>query len=85
MTDIWRSFVAQRCIWEIGGAVVFHSSTVRQDRNEHSLLRDFEDEVPGYLLNNRIRLALEALSLDDKDMLRNVTRCYEALVKEKLT
>jgi hypothetical protein len=51
MTDIWRSFVAQRCLWELGQGVVFHASTVYQERNAHRLLRDFEDEVPGYLLN----------------------------------
>lgn len=25
MTDIWRSFVAQRCLWEMGKGVTFHS------------------------------------------------------------
>jgi hypothetical protein len=49
-TDIWRSFIGQRCLWEIGEGVTFHSpSEVYQDRNEHDLLKDFEDEIPGYL------------------------------------
>lgn len=84
MTDIWRSFVAQRCLWEINEGVVFHSATTRQERNEHSLLRDFEDEVPGYLLNDRIRRTLAPLSLDGNDMLRSVQLCYEALEQRKL-
>lgn len=84
MTDIWRSFVAQRCLWEMDGGVLFHSATVWQERNEHSLLRDFEDEIPGYLLNDKIRNALEKLSLDRHDTLRNQHLCYEALASEKL-
>jgi len=44
MTDIWRSFVAQRCLWELGYGLVFHAAEVDQERNEHNLMRDFEDE-----------------------------------------
>ena len=28
MTDIWRSFVAQRCLWALGHGVVFHGAEV---------------------------------------------------------
>jgi hypothetical protein len=64
MTDIWRSFVAQRCLWEIGEGVTFHSpSEVYQDRNEHDLLKDFEDEIPGYLKNDLIVETLQSLTL----------------------
>ena len=83
MTDIWRSFVAQRCLWEMQEGVVFHSATVYQERNEHNLLRDFADEVPGYLLNDRIRQALESCALDAKDLPRSLTLCYESLVKHE--
>lgn len=82
MTDIWRSFIAQRCLWEIGRGVAFHSpSEVVQKRNEHDLLRDFADEVPGYLANEKIAEALEKLSLDPGEgaMTRNLVRCYEKL------
>ena len=54
VTDIWRSFIAQRCLWEVGYGVAFHAPESIQQRNMHNLLRDFEDEVPGYLNNNRI-------------------------------
>lgn len=84
MTDIWRSFVAQRCLWELGEGVVFRSPTVYQERNEHNLLRDFEDEVPGYLHNDRIRQILTGLSLDGGDLYRSVIVCYEALIKAGL-
>jgi STELLO glycosyltransferases len=82
MTDIWRSFVAQRIAWENGWAVLFHEPTVWQERNEHNLLRDFRDEVPGYLNNAAIADTLGALSLQPgaAGLGENLLACYEKLV-----
>ena len=83
MTDIWRSFVAQRCLWELGYGLVFHAAEVNQERNQHNLLRDFEDEVPGYVHNQRIADTLEGLSLHggESGVSENLLLCYEALVR----
>ena len=82
MTDIWRSFVAQRCLWELGLGVVFHAAEVVQDRNLHDLMRDFNDEVPGYQRNREIARVLSdtALSPGSGAVADNLVRCYEALV-----
>jgi hypothetical protein len=82
MTDIWRSFIAQRCLWELTFGVVFHAPEVYQERNDHSLFRDFEAEVPGYLRNANIVRTLEKLSLlpGVNNVSANLIRCYEALV-----
>jgi len=82
MTDIWRSFVAQRIAWECGWNILFHNASVYQDRNEHDLMKDFEDEIPGYTKNNIICKTLENLSLfpGDKSTARNLITCYEALI-----
>jgi hypothetical protein len=82
MTDIWRGFVAQRIAWENGWHVLFHEPTVWQERNEHDLMRDFADEIPGYLHNDRIRRALEDVSLAGGigNLERDLRRCYETLV-----
>lgn len=82
MTDIWRSFIAQRCLWALGHGVVFHGAEVFQDRNPHNLLRDFEQEVPGYLGNEHIRNILEHLELlpGQGEVANNLLRCYEALI-----
>ncbi|HEY0946618.1 MAG TPA: STELLO glycosyltransferase family protein [Opitutaceae bacterium] len=82
MTDIWRSFVAQRCLWELGYELEFHRADVHQLRNEHDLLRDFDDETVGYLRNDEIRRILDSvLLLSGTDYLKdNMFRCYEALV-----
>lgn len=81
MTDIWRSLVAQRIAWENGWAVLFHEPTVAQIRNEHDLLKDFEDEVPGYLANARIaRILADAPVRGGIDhMLADLRVCYGAL------
>jgi hypothetical protein len=47
MTDIWRSFIAQRIAWTNNWGILFHEPTVSQERNEHNLMRDFKDEMPG--------------------------------------
>ena len=82
MTDIWRSFVAEACLYAMGKAIAFRDATVFQERNQHSLIKDFRDEVPGYLNNVRIVEILSGLSLagDPKDTPSNVLKCYEALV-----
>jgi hypothetical protein len=83
MTDIWRSFVAQRIAHINEWSILFHAPTVWQDRNEHDLMRDFEDEVPGYLLNSSIRASLERLHLQPgtTEIPNNLRICYEAMIR----
>jgi hypothetical protein len=82
MTDIWRSFVAQRISWENGWHVLFHAATVLQERNEHDLMKDFVDEIPGYVHNRRITEILGTMSLSKglNYIPDNMRKCYEALV-----
>ena len=82
MTDIWRSFVAQRIASVNGWSILFHEATVRQRRNPHDLLRDFRDEVPGYLANREICAALQALELEPGGprVASNMRRSYDLLV-----
>jgi hypothetical protein len=84
MTDIWRSFVAQRCLWAMDSVVTFHAAEVIQRRNLHNLLQDFQDEVPGYLANERFCRTLEDLKLERGPEAAgdNLIRCYEALVAQ---
>jgi hypothetical protein len=83
MTDIWRSFIAQRCLWELDLGVVFHAPEVLQQRNEHDLMRDFEDEIPGYLGNKKLITILEdlALSKGADAVGANLLRCYGELIR----
>jgi hypothetical protein len=81
MTDIWRSFIAQRCIWQLDSNLVFHSPTVYQERNVHSILKDFEQEIPGYLENDKIIDVLEGVHFQTKNVHENLLVCYEKLIQ----
>ena len=82
LTDIWRSFVAQRIAWANDWGVLFHESTSRQERNPHNLMRDFEDELPGYLSNRAICEILSKLQLKTgvEYLTDNLLKCYQELV-----
>lgn len=81
MTDIWRSYVAQRIAWANNWSVLYHEATVWQERNEHNLMKDFEDEIPGYL--NNAKICSELANLDIKggknNMLDDLLTCYDML------
>lgn len=86
MTDIWRSFVAQSIAWANNWLILFHEPTVYQDRNEHNLMKDFEDEVVGYLHNQKIKETLSSLNLKPglHYIGENMMICYEHLIKLNL-
>jgi len=83
MTDIWRSFVAQRIMWENNWHLLFHESTVWQDRNEHNLMKDFQDEIQGYLNNDKIIKSLESIELKNgtENLAENLLTCYNKLIE----
>lgn len=82
MCDIWRSFVANRICSANGWGVSFHGPTVRQERNEHNLLKDFEDEVPGFINNALICEKLNALDIKGGmvNIFDDLKTCYTALI-----
>lgn len=86
MTDIWRSFVAQRILYGNGKGILFHDASVFQDRNEHDLMKDFADEVIGYTHNRELRTRLLDLNLGDRPetMTDDLEACYELLIKMDL-
>ena len=84
MTDIWRSFIAQRILWEINCKLSFHKATVFQERNDHNLLKDFEQEIPGYLNNNKICQILYSLNLSGISINEMLYKCYYELCENNL-
>ncbi len=85
MTDIWRSFIAQRIAWACNWSVLYHSPTVFQERNEHNILKDFEDEIPGYLNNFKIMKTLQELNLKsgEENIFDNLMTIYKIMLKNK--
>ena len=86
MTDIWRSFVAQRIAWTCGWNISFHSATMWQERNVHNLMNDFKDEIPGYCNNKLIMERLQLLKLKEgpENIPENLLACYSELIKMEL-
>ncbi len=83
MTDIWRGFVAQRIAWANGWSVLYHEPTVRQERNGHELMTDFEAEIAGYLHARRAAETLDGLALAGgaDGIPANLRICYDSLVR----
>jgi hypothetical protein len=83
-TDIWRSFIAQRCLWEMGHELVFHPPEVVQERNVHNLMKDFEAEITVYTQTRNLARRLTTVKLESGPgaALGNLVRCYESLSGE---
>jgi hypothetical protein len=72
---------------------LYHEPTVWQERNEHNLMKDFEDEIPGYTNNFNICKELQALHLKSgqENISDNLITCYQKLIdmgvvgKEEMT
>jgi len=86
MTDIWRSFVAQRIAWTCGWTILFHQSTMWQKRNDHNLMDDFRDEISGYSNNGQICESLKELILKEgiENIPSNMILCYQKLIDLEL-
>ena len=80
LTDILRGFVAWRILVEESQFISFHNPVVRQDRNDHVLLKDFKDEVQLYIGSSEIIEALLDLQIRGLDRQDALLACYEALV-----
>lgn len=85
MTDIWRSLIAQRIAWTCDWKILYHQATVYQERNEHNLLKDFEEEIDGYLLNTKISESLTNLNLKRgiEYLDENLLICYDEFIRRQ--
>jgi len=85
-TDIWRGLVAQKILNNDNKDILFFGTTMKQFRNDHSLMNDFKQEVPMYLLNKKINRILFNLKLPKGEMnyLNNLNTCYRELIKNNI-
>jgi len=83
MTDIWRSFVAQHLLKTTEFNIVFLGAEVFQERNPHNLIKDFEDEIEGYLGNEGFRITLENTQIigGAANFIPDLVTVYTALVE----
>ena len=85
-TDIWRGLVAQKILNNDNKDILFFGTTMKQFRNDHNLMNDFEQEVPMYLLDKKINKILFNLKLPKGEMnyLNNLNTCYRELIKNNI-
>ena len=83
-TDIWRSLVALKILYNDSKKILYFGTTMAQVRNEHNLMKDFREEVAMYLQNDEIYHHLEKMKLrkGEKYYLENLIKCYKSLVKK---
>jgi len=73
--------ITHRILWTNGWHLSFQSSNSHQERNEHDLIKDFEDEISGYLNNHPIVEELKALDLKAgaENIFDNLRACYRLM------
>lgn len=78
-TDILRGLVAQPALWAAELRLAFGGATVRQERNVHDALRDFEDEIPMYLRTETVLEAARAVASSTRSIGENLRAIYARL------
>lgn len=79
VSDIWRSFVTSRLLWETDYYVGFSSPIVSQYRNPHLYMQDFEDEDDLY---HKTDLMLSTLAKWTSDGCNTLDVAYLDLVRK---
>ncbi len=77
MDDIWASYYMEA----LGYKVIYDVVTVRQDRNDHDLMKDFVQETNGYYLNLKL---LQDLRISPSNIEKYLTEgSYRAFMEYK--
>lgn len=82
VTDIWRGYIAERVLWELGSQLIFLSPCVYQKRNIHDFHKDFRQEIDLYLRAGELVEALKEVRISGS-VPAMLTRVYEHLVEKK--
>ncbi len=72
ITDIWRSYLMQRLLWEIGGHLSFFPPSAYQYRSAHNYLKDFIDEKVLYHDSGKMINFLLNWKASHKDLFDNI-------------
>lgn len=83
VSDIWRSYIAQRVMWDIDRYLIFSSPIVKQCRNAHNYLKDFQDELDLYTKTDLLIGILDSIDFTTtkKSIPSYLVKVYKTLVK----
>lgn len=85
MTDIWRSLIASHLLQKSSYSLIFTQAGAFQERNDHDLLRDFSDEVPGYTGNALLAETIRSVPITGEfsQLASDLKLIYGALVEKE--
>ncbi|MBG0747790.1 MAG: DUF288 domain-containing protein, partial [Planktothrix agardhii KL2] len=83
VTDIWKGYIAQRLLWDMGSQLVFLSPSVYQIRNAHNLLQDFQGEIDLYTKSHELVELLNAFKAQSVNPCDLMLEMYAHLTKAK--
>ena len=89
MTDIWRGVIIQEFMSSIGLNTAFGKLNIKQDRNQHDLIEDFQSEVSGHVFTEEVRgisrsVWAKADVSSSRDSIDLLFQIYEELVSQKI-
>jgi hypothetical protein len=84
-TDILRSYIAQRIMWEFNYKLGFHSPNTYQIRNAHDYFKDFIGEISMYENLPIIIKEFNNINLKNKSIEDCLLFIYDTLYKLKIT
>jgi hypothetical protein len=81
VTDILRSYVAQSIIMKFNMGIRFFGPSAIQERNEHSLIGDFEQEIPLYLNSQKMMSEINSSIQTSNNLTQAQFMAYQRLEK----
>jgi reversibly glycosylated polypeptide len=64
MDDIWGGYIAQKVLYQLGWGIHYGFPLVRQERNDHDLVKDLEKEIIGYKWTGDLCRTLDLTPVD---------------------
>jgi hypothetical protein len=78
-TDILRGYVAQPIMWLYNYSLGFTQAIVKQERNPHDYMKDFESEIPCYLRGENVIEIISKKISSSHSIYDNLVIAYEEL------
>lgn len=81
VSDIWRSYLAQKLLWDVGGVLAFRPSYVVHDRVAHDYLKDFQSEQDLYYKTTAMIQVLSSWKSDAPTLVERIEQLWVELYR----
>lgn len=83
VSDIWRGYIAQKLIWDLGKVLVFSGPNATQQRNQHCLIDDFHLELDLYLKGTSFVDYLSRWDSEEEGSCERMDTLFQDLIRKK--